>query len=157
MPSIQPHTEKFKGGDLASLLALAESSEEIKLTGDRKAARLCITNALGIHRWAQLRIVHLKGLEASASELEDFLRRHALSLQRLTLDEFNLTSGSWKNCGAMVAVIALALELILGFVLTQSRPTKIEQYLPLPKEYLDVSGPNKAWYDKAKRADDTES
>lgn len=158
--SAQLHPEHFKGDDLANILGLAKNLEEIKLIGEPEGVKMCIAKTLVTHYWARLRVFYLKGFEAGASELEDFLKRHTLSLKRLTLDDFNLTSGSWRGFGASVPVIAPALELILGLVLTPRGPFKIENVLELTSydpNYLDVSGPSQAWYDKAKRYDDAES
>ena len=144
----------IKGEGLASLLGLAKNLEEIKLTGDPKAEKLCVSNALGDHKWPGLRTLHLGGFEASASGLEDFLKRHALSLQRLTLCDFNLTSGSWLDLGASVTSLTPALELMLSLVSVKNRFFDIEKYLPLPSGYLDLSGPIRNRYDKATEDED---
>lgn len=145
----------FDGEGLAGLLGLAKNLEEIKLTSDPKAAKLSVTRILANHRWARLRVLYLNGFEASASELEDFLKRHTLSLQRVTLDEFNLTSYSWLDLGINITP---RLEFILGLVWAQNRPFEAEKYLPLSYLLdLDVSGPSQDWYDKARGDDDAES
>lgn len=150
-PSTQLHSKHFKGEHLANLLGLARNLEDIKLIGDSKATRLCDTNTLMNHKWARLRVFYLKGFEASASELEDFLKRHTLSLQRMTLDDFHLTSGSLEDFGTMVSTITPALEFILGLVWIRNRWRSVEARLPLEVSDLDVSGPSHSWYDKAKR------
>ena len=156
--SSQLHPHHFSGGDLVDLLSLAESLEELTLIGDPKAAkRLCVTRTLGTREWPRLRIVYLKWFDASVSELEGFLKRHTLSLRRLTLDEFNLTSGSWQHIGAIVPVMNPALELILGFLSTQNHPDNAGVIFPLSSIDLDVSGPSDNWYDKARRTADIES
>ena len=154
MTPAQLHPKHFRGDDLANILGLAKNLEELKLTSEPKAARLRVTNTLVKHKWSRLRMVYLKGWEADASELEEFLKRHVLSLQRLTLDEFNLTSGSWSDLGKIIPVIAPALELILGSVFYYDHQTKIEHFLPLSTRYLGVSGPNEAWYDSTERNND---
>ena len=139
-------------------MSLAENLEELTLIGDPKAAKkLCATRILGTREWARLRVVYLKWFDASVSELEDFLKRHTLSLRRPTLDEFNLTSGSWEHIGAIIPVMNPALELILGFLSTQNRPDKADIIFPLSSADLDVSGPSDKWYDKVRRTADIES
>ena len=114
--SAQLDSRNFSGGALADLLSLAENLEELTLIGDPKATtKLCAARTLGTQEWARLRVVFLRWFEASVGELEAFLRRHTLSLRRLTLDEFNLTSGSWQHIGAIVPVMNPALELIVFF------------------------------------------
>lgn len=157
--STQLNDCNLKSEGLASLLGLAKNLEEIKLTGDPKAARLCISNALGTHKWARLRELYLKGFEASTSEMEEFLKRHALSIQRLTLYDFNLTSGSWLDLGKSVTRLTPALELMLSRVSVRNRFLDIEKFLPLryklqwpfadPSSTLDLSGPIHNRYDKA--------
>ena len=153
-PSTLPRLDYYKGVDLASLLCLAQNLEEIQLIGDPKAPKKWrVTSTLGIHQWARLRVLYLKSFRASSRELEDFLRRHTLSLERMTLDEFHLTSGSWLELGANVPTIAPALEFILGSVSAHKcRQAPIDAFLPLDSSDLDVSGPSRGWYDKAKRA-----
>ena len=155
--STQQHSKNFQEEGLANLLGLAKNLEEIKLTGDRKAAKLCFINILVNHKWARLRVLYLQRFKASASELEDFLKHHALSLQRMTLDDFHLRSGSWLDLGAIVPIIAPALEFILGFVSAKNWLFNAERLLPLSDLDLDISGPNQDWYDKARRGDDAES
>lgn len=153
----------FQAQSLADLLGLAKNLEEIKLVGDPKAAKLSVTNTLANHKWARLRVLYLNGFNASASELEDFLKRHTLSLQRVTLDDFSLTSGSWLDLGAIASLITPALEFILSSV-WQPRQSDAKMcyfdsatFLPLSRLDLDVSGPSQDWYDKAKANDDAES
>ena len=154
MTPAQLHPEHFKGDDLANILGLAKNLEELKLTNEPKAPKLRITNILVKHKWSRLRVVYLQGFEAGVCELEEFLKRHTLSLHRLTLDEFNLTSGSWSDFSTIIPVIAPALELLLGYVLHRNRQTKIQYRLPLSTNYLDISGPNEAWYNRIKKDDD---
>ncbi|KAM0805760.1 hypothetical protein BDR22DRAFT_829098 [Usnea florida] len=149
--SAQLDPRNFCGG-VADLLSLAENLEELTLIGDPKAAtKLCVGRTLSTQEWARLRVVYLKWFAASVSELEDFLKRHTLSLRRLTLDEFNLTSGSWQHIGAIVPVINPALELILGLLSNHGRPFRAHAFLPLDSPDLDISGPSDEWYDKVKR------
>lgn len=150
-PSIQ--RSNVNGGGLSKLLSLAENLEELKLTGDTK---LRITNILATHTWARLRVVYLKDFKASATELEDFLRRHAASLRSMTLDYFHLATGSWLDIGTIVQAIAPELEFILGFVWAQNRIVKIDALLPLSEIDLDVSGPKQGWYIRTKKNDDVE-
>ena len=96
MTPAQLHPEHVKGDDLANILGLAKNLEELKLTCEPKAAKLRaaklrVTTTLLKHKWSRLRVVYLKGCKAGASELEEILKHHTLSLQRMTLHEFNLT------------------------------------------------------------------
>ena len=139
-------------GEVADILSLAENLEELTLIGDPKAApKLCVGRTLSTQEWSRLRVVYLKWFAASASELEAFLKRHTLSLRRLTLDEFNLTSGSWQHIGAIVPVINPALELIFGLLSTQRHPFSAHNVFPLATPDVDVSGPSDEWYNKFKR------
>ena len=146
--SAQLDPRNFSGGALADLLSLAENLEELTLIGDPKAAtKLCAARTLGTQEWARFRVVYLRWFEANVGELEAFLKRHALSLRRLTLDEFDLTSGSWQHIGAIVPVMNPALELIFGFLSTNRRPYSAHSFFPLGG-YPDISGPSYKWYDR---------
>ena len=141
----------FSGGALADLLSLAENLEELTLIGDPKTTtRLCAARTLGTQEWARLRVVYLRWFEASVGELEAFLKRHTLSLRRLTLDDFNLTSGTWQHISEIVPVTNPALELIFGLLSTKRRPYKAHNYFPLGG-YLDISGPSDKWYERVRR------
>lgn len=152
-PLIWGNMKSINGGDLSKLLSFAENLEELKISGDTK---LRITSTLATHTWARLRVLYLKEFEASATELEDFLKRHAPSLRSMTLDYFHLTTGSWLDIGTIVQAIAPELEFILGFVWAQKRPVKIEALLPLSSTDLDVSGPKHGRCTRTKKDDDVE-
>ena len=155
--SAQLDPQVFSGGALVDLLSLAENLEELTLIGDPKAAnKLCAARTLDTKEWARLRVVYLRSFEASVGELEAFLKRHTLSLRRLTLDDFNLTSGYWQQIGAIVPVMNPALELILGLVSTQHHMCKAHSFLPLGDD-LSVSGPSDKWYNKVRRNAEAES
>ena len=150
--SAQLDPRNFSGGALADLLSLAENLEELTLIGDPKAPRkLCAARTLGTQEWARLRLVCLMWFEASVSELESFLKRHTLSLRRLTLDEFNLTSGYWQHIGATVPATNPALELIFGLLSTQNRPYSVHSAFPLSSRDLVISGASDKWYEKIRR------
>ena len=149
--SAQLDPQNFSGGALANLLSLAENLEELTLIGDPNATKkLCAARTLGTREWARLRVVYFKFFEASVGELEAFLKRHTLSLRRLTLDEFNLTSGSWQQIGAIVPVTNPALELIFGLLSTQRHLCTAHSIFPLGDD-LDISGPSDKWYNKVRR------
>ena len=150
------HPENLKASHLAKLLGLAENLEELRLTGDVKAAKFCVTNILGTHTWAQLRVLYLKEFEASAEKLKDFLRRHTRSLESMTLDGFNLTSGSWLDFGTLIPAINPRLDFILGMVWTRNRRVMIETHLPLSYKDLDLSGPKLGRSTKADSDDEEE-
>ena len=144
---------RLNGGDLSKLLSSAENLEELKISGDTK---LCITNTLATHTWPRLRVLHLKDFEASASELEGFLKRHAASLRSMTLDFFHLTTGSWLDIAPIVEAVAPGLEFILGFVWAQ-RDRNCTFAIPgLSSADLDVSGPRHSRYIRTKKDDDAE-
>ena len=156
-PSVQLDPRNFSGGALADLLSLAENLEELTLIGDPKTTtRLCAARTLGTQEWARLRVVYLRWFEASEGELEAFLKRHTLSLRRLTLDDFNLTSGTWQHIGAIVPVTNPTLELIFGLISTKRRPYKADSFFPLGG-YLGISGPSDKWYDRVRRSAEAES
>ncbi len=147
------HPENPEARHLVQLLSLAENLEELKLTSDGKAAECCLIDTV---TWARLRVLYLKGFEASAEELKDFLQRHTRSLESMTLDCFNLTTGSWRDSGTLIPATNPRLNFILGLLAVRNREVRIDAVLPLSYKDLDLSGPKPGRSTKADSHDEEE-
>ncbi|MCJ1454492.1 hypothetical protein MMC28_004845 [Mycoblastus sanguinarius] len=140
-PNITAKTRKefLEVGYLERCLRSAEKLEELNLAGEYDTAHLCLADTLPTHTWTRLRLLHLKHFEADIQELIDFLYRHESSLQHVTLDHFNLLSGTWSELLTAVQTKTSRLELIIGFVWTDGLPTIIDNSFSLPT--LTISSP----------------
>ena len=127
--------------DLKKLLGVAENLEELKLAGGQGLMYLCIADTLAAGTWNHLQVLHLSHFEASKSELEDLLCRHASSLRSVTLDHFNLTEKSWKSLEGVIEMAASSFELIIGDVFANGGTRNIERYLSRKAREFGVFSP----------------
>lgn len=92
-------------GCVCDLLSQAERLESLRLLIDQSYSGFGIglvfgvdlQNVVGDYTWSRLSHVSFGGVEASADDLVAFVKRHALSLRSLHLENFSLTSGQWST------------------------------------------------------------
>ena len=101
---------------LAQVLSLAKNLEDLKLAGWYGLAYLSFDETISTSTWPKLRTLDLSYFEASADETQQFIKRHARSLSRMTLDRFNLKDGSWHEVGEQISLIAPDLKIIVGLL-----------------------------------------
>ena len=131
------------GESLQKTLALADNLEELRLIGGPGIGFLDLAATLGQHTWKRLRVLDLGNVEANDKGFENFLTRHASSLQCLILDRFNLTGRGWESIGENMRTTAPGLEIIWGLVFVNGRRIKAYSLLPFNLAYLDISSPQK--------------
>ena len=133
--------EEFRSVNLANLLFSAQNLQEVKLAGDCSTYSLKFANIFSSHTWSKLRAVSLLFFEGSQEELVEFAKRHSPSLRYMWVDEFHLTSGSWRFLGDL-PLVAPNLEFFFGIVYVGRRCYiyKLESMFPLAQEDFNESG-----------------
>ena len=126
--------------DLAKLLSSAQNLQEVKLAGECLNYSLRFANTFSDHTWNKLRAVDLACFKGSEDELKEFVTHHYTSLRHLLVDQFILTSGSWRNFGEFVPAVAPELELIFGIVYVGNQSYPVEKIYPLAHKEFDESG-----------------
>lgn len=132
--------ESFDSLDQATLLHSAQNLQEVKLAGQCPSYSLSLANAFSSHTWTRLRNVNLLYFKGSSQDLEDFVKRHRSSLKYMSINRFNLTSGTWKALGAVLPAVAPKLDLIFGLVFLRGLIYPVEQIFPLTGQDFDESG-----------------
>ena len=148
---------EWHAGNLANVLCFAENLEELKLAGSLISfMKISVKSTFATHTWSRLHTICLENFTASARELEDFLKRHSHSLRNMTLDKFDLWSGSWIEFETIIPATSPRLNFILGSVSQRRLSVSAHALLPLSCKDLDVSGPKHDRYADAERVEDEE-
>jgi len=89
----------LKNGRTWDLVMQAEKVESLRFVHDwdNPVFGVDLKNVIGDHTWTRLSQVSLGNLGGSEEDLVAFLGKHALSLRRLHLETFTLTTGQWTT------------------------------------------------------------
>ena len=109
-----PAAPSLKG--LGTLLSTADHLVDLRLSGQLDTQNLVFNDTFGLKTWNKLRNLELKYFTATYSDLLNFISRHQMSLQTVTLDFFDLLDGRWFDLDFFVSQAIPHLKMVAGWV-----------------------------------------